>query len=139
MVRRKTNSIAQVNLRITPQLQQQLAAAAIAHGNTFSREVRARLVESLVEPELTSLAEFLSDFERRARDIVEHNARGSRLREPQIEATFRRLAALRTKIVHFQTGIEEVLLHDMHIPELRALVRGGETKPKSKAKSSQQD
>jgi hypothetical protein len=137
MVRRRTNSIAQVNLRITPQLQRQLADAAIAHGNTFSREVRTRLVASLVEPELMSLAEFLSAFERMARDIVEHNARVSRASEPQIEATFRRLAKLRTKIVHFQTDIERELFLDMEIPELRALVRGGETK--AKAKSSQQE
>jgi hypothetical protein len=117
MDRRKTNSIAQVNLRITPQLQRQLAAAAIAHGNTFSREVRARLERSL-KP--VSLAEFISDFEGQAGDIIEHSARGSR--DPK--SAFRVRADLRALLAHTYTNVERVLLHHMQNPELKVLVRG---------------
>jgi hypothetical protein len=122
--RKKENSIAQVNLRITPQLQRQLAAAAIANGNTFSREVRQRLVGSLVEAKLMSLAAYIAAFESLARDITERNARKDPRASPGIEATFRLNADLHTTFAHLYTSVEQVLRPCMHDPELRELVRG---------------
>jgi hypothetical protein len=123
MVRRKTNSIAQVNLRITPQLQRQLAAAAVENGVTFSHEVRARLVGSL-ETKTQPFADYLSTFEAQARDINERNARKDPRASPGIEATFSINAALHATLAQVYTSVEQVLLPRMHDPELRELVRG---------------
>jgi hypothetical protein len=121
MARRKTNSIAQVNLRITPQLQHRLAAAALENQVTFSHEVRARLVESL---ETKSLYAYLADFEAQARDIVEDDVRKDARSSRDIESAFRPSADLHTEIARFQTGVERVLLHHMQNLKLRTLVRG---------------
>jgi hypothetical protein len=124
MVRRKTNSIAQVNLRITPQLQRQLAAAAVENQVTFSHEVRARLIGSLAEAKLMSLAAYIAAFESLARDINERNARKDPRALPGIETTFRLNADLHATLAHLYTSVEQVLAPRMHDPELRELVRG---------------
>ena len=111
----KPDAIVQVNLRIDEQLRRQLEAAAKERHVTFSQEVRLRLTKAN-----QSLAGYMADFERNVRDVIEHNVRNSK----DIEATWRRLADLRTKIAHFQTGVEEVLLPYLQDPKVRELVRG---------------
>ena len=90
-------------------------AAAKERHVAFSQEVRLRLTKAN-----QSLAGYMADFERNVRDVIEHNVRNSK----DIEATWRRLADLRTKIAHFQTGVEEVLLPYLQDPKVRELVRG---------------
>jgi|SRR6516165_4385559 antitoxin component of RelBE/YafQ-DinJ toxin-antitoxin module len=111
----KPDAIVQVNLRIDEQLRRQLEAAAKERHVAFSQEVRLRLTKAN-----QSLAGYMADFERNVRDVIEHNVRNSK----DIEATWRRLADLRTKIAHFQTGVEEVLLPYLQDPKVRELVRG---------------
>ena len=111
----KPDAVVQVNLRIDEQLRRQLEAAAKERHVAFSQEVRLRLTKAN-----QSLAGYMADFERNVRDVIEHNVRNSK----DIEATWRRLADLRTKIAHFQTGVEEVLLPYLQDPKVRELVRG---------------
>jgi hypothetical protein len=113
----KPNAIVQVNLRIDEQLRRELEAAAKEHHVTFAQEVRLRLTKAN-QP----LYSYLADFERDASAIIEANARNN---PKDFESAFRRRAELRTKLVHLQTGIEEVLLPDLRNSEqLRELVRG---------------
>jgi hypothetical protein len=112
----KLDAIVQVNLRVDEQLRRQLETDAKAHGVTFAQEVRLRL--NGASPSLTS---YLADFERNTVDAIEHIARNSK-GDPK--ATWRRVADLRTRIAHFQTDIEEVLLPDLQDPKVRELVRG---------------
>ena len=122
----KPDAVVQVNLRIDEQLRRQLEADAKAHRVTFSQEVRLRLTKAN-----QSLTHSLADFERDVRDVVELSARNSK----DIEATWRRLADLRTKIAHFQTGVEEVLLPYLQDPKIRELVRGAPQEPEKRGKA----
>ena len=122
----KPDAVVQVNLRIDEQLRRQLEAAAKERHVTFSQEVRLRLTKAN-----QSLAGYMADFERNVRDVIEHNVRNSK----DIEATWRRLADLRTKIAHFQTGVEEVLLPYLQDPKVRELVRGTQQERENGGKS----
>jgi hypothetical protein len=129
MARRKQNETLPVNLRLDAQLRHQLETAAKAHGITFSAEIRLRLTKAN-----QSLNSYLADWERAVCDTIERDAHGS----TDIEATWRRLAELRTKLAHLQTGVEEVLLPNLANPKVRELVRGIPASPnKTKRKPSQ--
>ena len=115
MVRRKSaNATAQLNLRVTPQLFRELETRAKAHGITVSEEVR-----QLLEAD-HSFGGYLTRFENRMRDAVEHSARGSR--DP--DSAFSRLATFGAKLRMVYTDVEQVLLPDMKDPEVRTLMRG---------------
>jgi hypothetical protein len=105
-------------LRIDEQLRRQLEAAAKEHHVTFAQEARLRLTKST-----QSLAGYVADFERNARDIIEHDARNSKGGN---NATWERLAQLGAKLRGTYTDIEILLLPHMHLPELRALMRGAQ-------------
>jgi len=117
MLRRKLGTTVQVNLRITEKLRRELEAAAKQHGVTFSLEVRSRLIGSLNQ----SLASYLADFARRAREIIEHSTR-----KEDIEATWRRLRALDAKSARFYADVEEELLPYLQDPKVRELLRGAQ-------------
>jgi len=117
MLRRKLGTTVQVNLRITEKLRRELEAAAKEHGVTFSLEVRSRLIGSLTQ----SLASYLADFARRAREIIEHSTR-----KKDIEATWRRLRALDAKSARFYADVEEELLPYLQDPKVRELLRGAQ-------------
>jgi hypothetical protein len=138
MRRRKPKTWVQVNLRIQEELRRQLATAAEANQVSFNEEVRARLIDSFDQKTRQSLASFLAEFERNARDIIERNAREFARNADDMELIWRRLAALGASMKGTYAGVEETLLRDMQDSDLRELVRGKPDEAKSKTKSTQQ-
>jgi hypothetical protein len=124
-------------LRIRESLRAQLAAAAEEHEVSFNEEVRARLIDSFEQKTRQSLADFLQNFERDARDLIERNAREFARNADDLELTWRRLAALGASMKGTYAGLEETLSPEMRrIPELKTRVRGeSKSKPVKEGKA----
>jgi hypothetical protein len=113
----KLDAVVQVNLRIDERLRRQLEAAAKERHITFSQEVRLRLTEA--EP---SLADALTNFKRRARDVIEHSVHISSPKE--IENAWGRLQKVDAACAGFYTAVENELSLYVRDPAVRQLLRG---------------
>jgi hypothetical protein len=133
MRRPKSAATIQVNLRFDADLMRRLETAAKGRATTFSQEIRERLINSFIE---VSLADSLTNFKRRARDIVEHSAR-----KEDIETAWQCLQELDAACAGFYTAVENQFSPYVRDPRVRELLRGAPALPAetaSEPKSSQQ-
>jgi len=118
----------QVNVRLELQLVRQLEARARANCVSFSAEMRQRLINSLNTDGNQSLADFLADFRRRLRDIIERDPR----KGDDIERIWRRLNAQDAKVARlgmYMGGEEEnrEIIADCSVASIPELNEGAET------------
>jgi len=109
----------QLNLRVTPQVFDELEARSKAQGITVSELVRRSLDQSF--------GSYLNNFEQRMRDAVERQMRaagGRGARGSSDTDVWRRLATFGAKLRMVYTDCEELFLPEMANPEIRALLRG---------------
>lgn len=126
---RRRKMVRPINLRLTESLRAQLEAAATAR-----RISTNQLMRELLEDSGKPLVEYLADFERRARDIIERKARDSKDKNP--EEAFRRLATLGGLLRKTYTDVELLLLSDIaRNPELRVLMLGAPQEQEKGGKS----
>jgi hypothetical protein len=127
MRRRKLTETTQINTRLSTELVRQLETLAKEDRTTFSEQIRARLVDSLVPKRDQSLHEFRASWLRQVRDTIEGEVRKDPEQAKKSEDHWRFLSHLDAMFTIFCGEIEKELDWYVRIPKIRELLRGAPT------------